>query len=64
MTSTVNISADTKAVLLANALMFLCALLLGVWKYRQIATSEDHAAHIYVDIAHRAALLCGSACPL
>jgi len=57
MTSTVNISADTKAVLLANALMFLCALLLGVWKYRQIATSEDHAAHIYVDIAHRAALL-------
>jgi hypothetical protein len=50
-------SPDTKAVLLADAMMFLCALLLGVWKYSQIATSEDHTSHIYVDIAHRAALL-------
>ena len=50
-------SADTKAVLLADAIMFLYALLLGVWKYRQIATSEDHTSHLYVDIAHRAALL-------
>lgn len=50
-------SADTKAVLLADAMMFLCALLLGVWKYSQIVTSEDHISHIYVDIAHRAALL-------
>ncbi|MGH2902277.1 MAG: hypothetical protein ACRDK7_01590 [Solirubrobacteraceae bacterium] len=37
--------------------MFLLALLLGVWKYHQIMTSENHAAHPYVDIAHRAALL-------
>ena len=51
------ISADTKAVLLADAVMFLLALLLGVWKYSQIATTEDHKLHIYVDIAHRAALL-------
>ncbi len=51
------IAADTKAALLAAALMFLWALLLGVWKYRQIATSESHLAHPYVDIAHRAALL-------
>jgi hypothetical protein len=29
----------------------------GVWKYRQITTSDDHRAHPYVDIAHRAALL-------
>lgn len=50
------ISVDTKAVLLADAVMFLVALLLGVWKYNQIATSEDHTSHIYVDIAHRAAL--------
>jgi hypothetical protein len=49
--------ADTKAVLLADAVMFLVALLLGVWKYNQIATSKDHTSHIYVDIAHRAALL-------
>jgi hypothetical protein len=53
----VDIGADTKAVLLATAGMFLWALLLGVWKYRQIVTSEDHLAHRYVDIAHRAALL-------
>ena len=39
------ISADTKAVLLADAVMFLLALLLGVWKYNQIATSEDHSSH-------------------
>jgi hypothetical protein len=53
----VDIAADTKAALLASAVMFLWALLLGVWKYRQIATSENHLAHPYVDIAHRAALL-------
>ena len=48
---------DTKAVLLLAAAMFLWALFLGVWKYRQMATSEDHLAHPYVDTAHRAALL-------
>jgi hypothetical protein len=53
----VEIGADTKAVLLAAALMFLWALLLGILKYRQIETSDDHLAHPYVDIAHRAALL-------
>jgi hypothetical protein len=53
----VDIAADTKAVLLAASGMFLWALLLGAWKYRQIVTSEDHLAHRYVDIAHRAALL-------
>lgn len=53
----VPISDATKAVLLAGAAMFLWALLLGVWKYRQIATSEDRLAHPYVDLAHRAALL-------
>jgi hypothetical protein len=55
--SPVAIAADTKAALLAAAVMFLWALLLGVWKYQQIATSEEHLAHPYVDIAHRAALL-------
>lgn len=51
------LGGDTKAVLLAAAAMFLWALLLGVWKYRQIVESEDARAHPYVDIAHRAALL-------
>ncbi|OBI09059.1 hypothetical protein A5714_01785 [Mycobacterium sp. E2462] len=48
---------DTKLTLLAAGLIFLLALLLGVWKYRQMMVSEDHRAHPYVDIAHRAALL-------
>ncbi|OBJ52037.1 hypothetical protein [Mycobacterium sp. 1423905.2] len=48
---------DTKITLLATGLIFLLALALGVWKYRQIMTSVDHRAHPYVDIAHRAALL-------
>lgn len=51
------LGGDTKAVLLAAAAMFLWALLLGVWKYRQMAESEDALAHPYVDTAHRAALL-------
>jgi preprotein translocase subunit SecG len=48
---------DTRLTLLAAGLIFLLALALGVWKYRQMATSESHLAHPYVDIAHRAALL-------
>lgn len=51
------LAADTKAVLLADALMFLIALLLGVLKYRQMLSAEDGLAHPYVDIGHRAALL-------
>lgn len=48
---------DTTITLLATGLIFLLALVLGVWKYQQVATTENHRAHIYVDIAHRAALL-------
>ncbi|MFE6925094.1 hypothetical protein ACFVAV_29020 [Nocardia sp. NPDC057663] len=48
---------DTRVTLLATGLIFLTALLLGVWKYHGIRTSPEGAAHIYVDIAHRAALL-------
>jgi hypothetical protein len=55
MTSALGI--DTRITLLAAGLIFLLALVLGVWKYRQIMTADDHRAHPYVDIAHRAALL-------
>lgn len=48
---------DTTAVLAAAGLMFLWALGLGIVKYRQMATSENHLAHPYIDTAHRAALL-------
>jgi len=53
----VELGDDTKVVLLAAAAMFLWALLLGVWKYRQMATGPEGLAHPYVDTAHRAALL-------
>lgn len=51
------LASDTKVVLLVAGLIFLWALLLGVWKYRGMATSADGLAHPYVDTAHRAALL-------
>ena len=51
------LGAGTVLTLLAAGLIFLLALVLGVWKYRQMATSENHLAHPYVDLAHRAALL-------
>lgn len=51
------LGGDTKAVLLAAGLIFIGALMLGVWKYRQMAASPDGLAHPYVDTAHRAALL-------
>ncbi len=48
---------DVRITVLAAGLIFLLALVLGVWKYRQIMLADDHRAHPYVDIAHRAALL-------
>jgi hypothetical protein len=51
------LGGDTKAVLLAAGLIFIGALLLGIWKYRGMATSPEGLAHPYVDTAHRAALL-------
>lgn len=51
------LGSDTTAVLVAAGLIFIWALLLGVWKYRQMAAAEDGLAHPYVDVAHRAALL-------
>jgi hypothetical protein len=53
----VTLDGDTKVVLLVAGLIFLWALVLGVWKYRQMWFSGDHRAHPYVDVAHRAALL-------
>lgn len=52
-----SLGIDTKVTLLAAGVIFLLALVLGVWKYRQIMRSDDRRAHPYVDIAHRAALL-------
>lgn len=51
------LGAATATTLLAAGLILLLALALGVWKYRQMVTSDRHVAHPYVDIAHRASLL-------
>lgn len=51
-----DLGIDTRITLLVTGVLFLVALLLGVWKYHGIRTSPEGAAHIYVDIAHRAAL--------
>lgn len=56
MTAT-SLTHATTLTLCAAGLIFLLALVLGVWKYRQMATSPEHLAHPYVDIAHRSALL-------
>ncbi|MEV0293291.1 hypothetical protein [Nocardia sp. NPDC050710] len=53
----VDLGIDTRITLLITGALFLAALLLGTWKYHGIRTSPDGAAHIYVDIAHRAALM-------
>lgn len=55
--SIATLGIDTRITLLLAGLIFLLALALGVWKYQQMATSENHLAHPYVDIAHRAALM-------
>jgi hypothetical protein len=53
----VQLDIATTVTIFAAGAIFLLALALGIWKYRQMATSPDHLAHPYVDIAHRAALL-------
>ncbi len=53
----IDLAPATAITLAAAGLIFLLALVLGVWKYQQMRTSPDHLAHPYVDIAHRAALM-------
>jgi len=38
-------------------MFLLTGLIVGIWKYGRILNSSDHRAPVYVDIAHRAALL-------
>jgi hypothetical protein len=48
---------EVKLALTAAAAFFMTALVTGVWKYRHMLESERHVAPVYVDVAHRAALL-------
>lgn len=49
-------TAETLCLLGAGS-FFMTGLLTGWWKYRCIAASAEAAAPVYVDIAHRAALM-------
>ena len=46
-----------KISLLFSGLFLLTGMLTGVWKYAKIMSSPKHKAPVYVDIAHRTALL-------
>ena len=43
--------------LLAAGVFFLTGMLTGVWKYRCMATDPEARTPVYVDIAHRTALM-------
>lgn len=53
---TLSLTADTLCLLAAGS-FFMTGLLTGWWKYRCIMSSAEAAAPVYVDIAHRAALM-------
>lgn len=57
MQPTILLSPAVQLALVAAGLFFLAALLTGVWKYAAIARSPQATAPVYVDIAHRAALM-------
>ena len=50
-------SLAVKISLAASGVFLLAGMLLGVVNYRAIMRSPSHRAPVYVDIAHRAALL-------
>ena len=51
-----------KLALASSGSFLMAGLLAGIWKYQQIMTREEHRASVYVDVAHRAALLYSFAC--
>ncbi|MET9745909.1 MULTISPECIES: hypothetical protein [Streptomyces] len=51
------IRQETAWVLFAAGLIFLAALVLGVWKWQQSIASPDGTAHRYVNVAHSSGLL-------
>ncbi|HEY0405685.1 MAG TPA: hypothetical protein VGC89_08145 [Pyrinomonadaceae bacterium] len=50
-------STAIKISLIASGIFLMKGLLSGILKHRRIMTSPRHRAPVYVDIAHRAALL-------
>lgn len=57
MQHTLTIEPATSLAIVASGTFLLAGLFTGIWKWRQMLGNEDHTAHIYVDLAHRASLL-------
>ena len=53
-----HLSLAVKISLAASGIYLLTGMLIGTWKYRRIMeNAEQHRAPVYIDIAHRAALM-------
>ncbi|MFJ6985908.1 MULTISPECIES: hypothetical protein [unclassified Streptomyces] len=48
---------ETAWVLFSAGIIFVVAMVLGVWKWQQSISSADGTAHRYVNVAHSAALM-------
>ncbi|MEZ5054066.1 MAG: hypothetical protein R2807_04765 [Chitinophagales bacterium] len=57
-----NLQPAEIVAVIACGIYFMMGLLTGIWKYFSIMKSPTHQAHIYIDIAHRAALMYAFAC--
>lgn len=55
-------SAAAKLALTASGGFLMTGLLVGIWKYQLMAKGPEHRSRVYVDIAHRAALMYSFAC--
>lgn len=55
-------SISEKIAFISAGICLMIGLLTGVWKYVSIMKSPKHHAPVYVDIAHRAALMYAFAC--
>ncbi len=53
---------SVKLPILFAGLFLLIGMITGVWKYAAIMKSENHKSSMYIDIAHRNALLFSFAC--
>lgn len=51
------VNFSVKLAVISSGLLLWIGMATGVWKYIQIANSEQARAHYYVDIAHRSSLL-------
>ena len=52
-----SLALPVRVALAGSGIFLMAGLLTGVWKYAKIAQSPSATAPVYVDIAHRAALM-------